>query len=205
LKDNILNIIGSPARARILQMLSDRPRSLSELAGHLNLTPQAVLKHLKMLHRAGIIEVTPIEGSRPAGVKQMIRLARPIFIDLDSQAGLEWVEAYVSTDAQGVAYEGRRIELLKALNQLGVEEAALLRRIRLLRARVRRLVKELFELEYMKSFLRRGCGCSVIDEALILSQMMGEEVSKVAEALHMSEASTLDALHKTAKFMLHSS
>jgi len=52
----ILDILGNENRRRILQLLSCRPFYFNEMAKRLDLGPKAVIDHLEMLERAGLIE-----------------------------------------------------------------------------------------------------------------------------------------------------
>jgi ArsR family transcriptional regulator len=52
----ILDILGNENRRRILQLLSFRPFYFNEMAKRLDLGPKAVIDHLEMLERAGLIE-----------------------------------------------------------------------------------------------------------------------------------------------------
>jgi ArsR family transcriptional regulator len=52
----LLNILGNENRRRILQLLSFRPFYFNEIAKRLDVGPKAVIDHLEMLERAGLIE-----------------------------------------------------------------------------------------------------------------------------------------------------
>lgn len=52
----LLDILGNENRRRILQLLSFRPFYFNEMAKRLDLGPKAVINHLDMLERAGLIE-----------------------------------------------------------------------------------------------------------------------------------------------------
>ena len=52
----LLDILGNENRRKILQLLSHRPYYVSEIVGQLNVGPKAILGHLDMLERAGLIE-----------------------------------------------------------------------------------------------------------------------------------------------------
>ncbi|NLX38046.1 MAG: helix-turn-helix domain-containing protein [Methanothrix sp.] len=52
----ILDILGNENRRRILQLLSCRPFYFNEMAKRLDLGPKAVIDHLEMLERAGLVE-----------------------------------------------------------------------------------------------------------------------------------------------------
>lgn len=53
---NVLQIVGNETRRRILTLLSEEPHYISQIARKLDVTQPAVLKHLSLLQRAGLIE-----------------------------------------------------------------------------------------------------------------------------------------------------
>ena len=54
--DKILQIIGNETRRKILTLLAKEPRYISEIAKILEVTQPAILKHLSILEKAGLIE-----------------------------------------------------------------------------------------------------------------------------------------------------
>ncbi len=52
----LLDILGNENRRKILKLLSQRPYYISEIVNQLNVGPKAILGHLDMLERAGLIE-----------------------------------------------------------------------------------------------------------------------------------------------------
>ncbi len=52
----LLDILGNENRRRILQLLSFRPFYFNEIAKRLDVGPKAIIDHLDMLERAGLIE-----------------------------------------------------------------------------------------------------------------------------------------------------
>ena len=55
--------LAEPSRRRILDLLRDRERSVSDLVDRLELSQPGVSKHLKVLREAGLVAVRP-EGKR---------------------------------------------------------------------------------------------------------------------------------------------
>jgi DNA-binding transcriptional ArsR family regulator len=58
-----LKALGEPRRLEILELLRFGPRSVGEIAQHVDVTQQAVSQHLAVLDRAGLVEATR-EGTR---------------------------------------------------------------------------------------------------------------------------------------------
>jgi len=52
----LLTILGNENRRRILQLLSRRPYYISEISERLDVGPKAIIEHLDLLSRAGLIE-----------------------------------------------------------------------------------------------------------------------------------------------------
>lgn len=52
----LLDILGNENRRKILKLLSHRPYYISEIVNQLNVGPKAILGHLDILERAGLIE-----------------------------------------------------------------------------------------------------------------------------------------------------
>jgi DNA-binding transcriptional ArsR family regulator len=54
--DAALKALAEPHRRAILTLVSGDPRSVGEIASHLDITTQAVSRHLKVLHDAGLVD-----------------------------------------------------------------------------------------------------------------------------------------------------
>jgi len=54
--DKVLQIVGNETRRRILTLLSEEPQYISQIAKKLDVTQPAILKHLSLLQKAGLIE-----------------------------------------------------------------------------------------------------------------------------------------------------
>jgi DNA-binding transcriptional ArsR family regulator len=61
--DAALKALAEPHRRAILTLVSADPRSVGEIASHLDITTQAVSRHLKVLHDAGLVDERR-EGTR---------------------------------------------------------------------------------------------------------------------------------------------
>lgn len=51
-----LEVVGNETRRRILELLSDEPQYISQIAKKLDVTQPAILKHLAVLEKTGLIE-----------------------------------------------------------------------------------------------------------------------------------------------------
>ena len=54
--EQLLEIVGNETRRRILALLSEKPHYISEISKKLDVTQPAILKHLALLEKAGVIE-----------------------------------------------------------------------------------------------------------------------------------------------------
>jgi DNA-binding transcriptional ArsR family regulator len=61
--DAALKALAEPNRRTILTLVAAEPRPVGDIAGHLDITPQAVSRHLKVLHEAGLVDERR-EGTR---------------------------------------------------------------------------------------------------------------------------------------------
>jgi DNA-binding transcriptional ArsR family regulator len=61
--DAALKALAEPHRRDILKLVSSQARPVGDIAGHLDITPQAVSRHLKVLREAGLVDERR-EGTR---------------------------------------------------------------------------------------------------------------------------------------------
>ena len=65
--EEILDLLGNETRREILQLLSERPCYVSQLSQELNVGQKAIIEHLELMRRVGILntELRKIEKGRP--------------------------------------------------------------------------------------------------------------------------------------------
>jgi len=90
----LLDILGNENRRRILQLLSFRPFYFNEMAKRLDVGPKAVIDHLEMLERAGLVECYQEQGRR-----KYFRIARRTVLEVAVSPHSYGVRAYLSEDA----------------------------------------------------------------------------------------------------------
>jgi DNA-binding transcriptional ArsR family regulator len=61
--DAALKALAEPHRRVILELVAGEPRPVGDIASHLDITPQAVSRHLKVLREAGLVDERR-EGTR---------------------------------------------------------------------------------------------------------------------------------------------
>ncbi len=90
----LLDILGNENRRRILQLLSFRPFYFNEIAKRLDVGPKAVIDHLEMLERAGLIECYQDQGRR-----KYFRIARKTVLEVAVSPHTYGVRAFRSESA----------------------------------------------------------------------------------------------------------
>ena len=79
----VLEALAEPSRRRIVELLQDGERSVSELVGGTGLAQPAVSKHLRVLKEAGLVEV------RREAQRRLYRIRPQPLAELDA-----WLEPY---------------------------------------------------------------------------------------------------------------
>lgn len=78
----ILDIIGNETRRKILYLLAEEPRYFIQLSKELEISQQAVLKHLEILERHGFIKSYRAKSDLPAPERKYYRLSRSIYLSI---------------------------------------------------------------------------------------------------------------------------
>ena len=103
----LLDILGNENRRRILQLLSFRPFYFNEIAKRLDVGPKAIIDHLEMLERAGLIECYHDQSRR-----KYFRIAMNTVLEIAVSPHSYGVRAYRSEGSPE-----SRIEDLHEMNQ----------------------------------------------------------------------------------------
>jgi len=91
---DLLDILGNENRRRILQLLSFRPFYFNEIAKRLDVGPKAVIDHLEMLEKSGLIECYHEQGRR-----KYFRIVRRTVLEVAVSPHSYGVRAYRSEGA----------------------------------------------------------------------------------------------------------
>lgn len=195
LPEDLLELAGSPTRLKLIQLLSERPRSLAELAEGLKVTPQAVLKHLRALEERRVVRTLSLE--RPLGglVRQLYALMLPIEVarDADADAISVHIHAYhgrPSAELLPKRAKASRQTLLKHLEELRDERRALARRLRAVREKEDRLFREGVELQRIEAKMIEEARCNPLEEVLLkafLHPRAEDELGNIARHLKVSQ------------------
>jgi DNA-binding transcriptional ArsR family regulator len=96
-----LKALAEPRRQEILRVVRSGPRSVGEIAAHIDITQQAVSQHLQVLADAGLLAV------RREGTRRLYAIRPEGFTSLDEflaelwPTGLDRLKAAVEADSRG--------------------------------------------------------------------------------------------------------
>ncbi|MCP8308860.1 MAG: helix-turn-helix domain-containing protein [archaeon] len=78
--DLLLDILGNETRRRILKLIAEEPRYLLQMARELEVSQQAILKHLDLLQHHGLISMFSAESEFAAPKRKYYELARSLYL-----------------------------------------------------------------------------------------------------------------------------
>ena len=104
--DELLNVLGNETRRRILQLLAEEPKYLLQLARNMDVTQQAILKHLNILVRYGLIASHEAKSTLAAPPRKYYCLARSLCLSVGLTPNT------VDFDAQEITPEAEASKLL---------------------------------------------------------------------------------------------
>lgn len=194
---SVLKVACSPTRLRILNLLTSRPYTMQELASLLEVTPQAVMKHLKVLERYGLVKSVELEGFG----KQVVCLTRFVDTYTYSDRSLDSISIYVAKTSQtsesDLEFEAK--SFAETLHEVDDEIYLLKRRLKALKNKEHRLYKRLIELHNLKQSILSKRGFTTID-SLVLGILESKDPQKTAEevakALNRSNEEIFELMKK---------
>ena len=74
--DRLFHALGEPTRRRMVELLGERPQSVSALADRFGITLTAISQHLRLLEEAGLVRTEKLGRTRscqlqPSGLAQL--------------------------------------------------------------------------------------------------------------------------------------
>ena len=189
----LLDILGNENRRRILQLLSFRPFYFNEMAKRLDVGPKAVIDHLEMLERAGLVECYQDQGRR-----KYFRIARKTVLEIAVSPHSYGVRAYLSEDAPKV-------------EDIGSEDAGPAQNMKLLRdeltlleekrRELRRLLSEIesreMEIKQIASAAAEAYAEDLLESEILSALLCGNSIaSDLAMRLEVPEIVVVDRLQK---------
>jgi ArsR family transcriptional regulator len=186
----LLDILGNENRRRILQLLSFRPFYFNEMAKRLDVGPKAVIDHLEMLERAGLIECYHDQSRR-----KYFRIAQKTVVEIAVSPHSYGVRAYRSEQVPvAEAGESKDLKLLqKELGQLEEQRRDLRKQLEEIEARdmeikrhavmgIQSYAQDQLEAEILVALLSGGSSAPSLAEKLEVPMILVEETLKGLEA-----------------------
>jgi ArsR family transcriptional regulator len=184
----LLDILGNENRRRILQLLSFHPFYFNEMAKRLDVGPKAVIDHLEMLERAGLVECYQDRGRR-----KYFRIARKTVLEIAVSPHSYGVRAYHSEDMPRVEEEVLNQDMMLLKEELaGLEQKRLELRILLDQIESREM-----EIKKVASKAAKSYAQNQLDEE-ILTALLASDADSVhlADRLEIPEIVVSDRLKR---------
>ena len=184
----LLDILGNENRRRILQLLSFRPFYFNEMAKRLDVGPKAVIDHLEMLERAGIVECYQEQGRR-----KYFRIARKTVLEVAVSPHSYGVRAYLSEDAPRLEDDG----LAQDMKVLRDELSSLQEKRLELRTLLDRIESREMEIRQIACSAARSYAESQLEAEILTALLSGDVQSpELAARLEVPEIVVLDRLKR---------
>jgi len=184
----LLDILGNENRRRILQLLSFRPFYFNEMAKRLDVGPKAVIDHLSILERAGLIECYQNQGRR-----KYFRIARKTVLEVAVSPHSYGVREYRFEEAPKLETLELATDMKLLQSELGILEER--------RRELRKLIGEIEarEMEIMRlaaGALQSNAKDQLESEILVALLAGGSNSFDVANRLEVPEAVISDRLKR---------
>ena len=184
----LLDILGNENRRRILQLLSFRPFYFNEMAKRLDVGPKAVIDHLEMLERAGLVECYQEQGRR-----KYFRIARKTVLEVALSPHSYGVRAYLSEDAPRLEDDG----LAQDMKVLRDELSSLQEKRLELRTLLDRIESREMEIRQIACSAARSYAESQLEAEILTALLSGDVQSpELAARLEVPEIVVLDRLKR---------
>ena len=95
--EELLNLLGNNTRRRILQLLANEPRYFIELAREIGVGQQALLKHLSLLERSGLIVSYKARG-RGGPDRKYFKLNKDLYMTISLTGEIVGIRLYDLSD-----------------------------------------------------------------------------------------------------------
>ena len=184
----LLDILGNENRRRILQLLSFRPFYFNEIAKRLDVGPKAVIDHLVMLERAGLIECYQEQGRR-----KYFRIIRKTVLEVAVSPYSYGVRAYRFEE---IPKEDDNV-MVPDMNLLRDELNVLMEKRRELRDLLDKVESREMEVKHLVSGLARNNSHDLLESEILVALLSGESTaSDLAVKLEVPEIMVLDRLKR---------
>jgi len=188
----LLDILGNENRRRILQLLSFRPFYFNEMAKRLDVGPKAIIDHLEMLEKAGLVECYQDRGRR-----KYFRIARKTVLEVALSPHSYGVQAYLCEDIPQESVGQELMPRSQELTSLKDQLAALKEKRRELRALLDQVESEEMAVKQKACQAVRIQATSQLDEEILAALLSGDaEGAELAMRLEVPEIVVEDRLRK---------
>ena len=188
----LLDILGNENRRRILQLLSFRPFYFNEMAKRLDVGPKAVIDHLEMLERAGLVECYQEQGRR-----KYFRIARRTVLEVAVSPHSYGVRAYLSEDAPKDYQDAEENEPSFDLKLLCDELSILEKKRHELRELLAEIESREMEIRQKASSVAGTHAKNQLESEVMTALLCGvANATDLATRLEVPEAVVLDSLNK---------
>ena len=168
----LLDILGNENRRRILQLLSFRPFYFNEMAKRLDVGPKAVIDHLVMLERAGLVECYQDTGRR-----KYFRIVRKTVLEVAVSPHSYGVRAFLSEDVPKVEDNGLVPDMKLLRDELSTLEEKRLE----LRALLDRIESREMEIKHIACSTARSYAENQLEAEILTALLSGD-----ADATHLA-------------------
>ncbi|MCK9565712.1 MAG: helix-turn-helix domain-containing protein [Methanothrix sp.] len=189
----LLDILGNENRRRILQLLSFRPFYFNEMAKRLDVGPKAVIDHLVMLERAGLVECYQDQGRR-----KYFRIVRKTVLEVAVSPHSYGVRAFLSEDAPiedaPTVEDNGLVQNMKILR----DELSTLEEKRLeLRALLDRIESREMEIKHIACSTARSYAQNQLEAEILTALLSGDaDATHLAMKLEVPEIVVIDRLKR---------
>jgi ArsR family transcriptional regulator len=184
----LLDILGNENRRRILQLLSFRPFYFNEMAKRLDVGPKAVIDHLEMLERAGLIECYQDQGRR-----KYFRIIRKTVLEVAVSPNSYGVRAYRSEDAPRAEFKEMTPDMKLLRDELDTLEG----KRRELRGLLEEVESREMEIKQIAAGAARSSARDQLESEILVALLSGRsKVADLAERLEVPEIVVEDRLKR---------
>ncbi len=184
----LLDILGNENRRRILQLLSFRPFYFNEMAKRLDVGPKAIIDHLVMLERAGLVECYHDQGRR-----KYFRITRKTVLEVAVSPHSYGVRAYISEDAPAKEDSGLALDMKLLRDELSTLEEKRLE----LRTLLDQIESRVMEIKQVACSVARSYAQNQLDAEILTALLSGDgKASELAMRLEAPEIMVIDRLKR---------
>lgn len=192
--------VTSRTKIHILDLLSSRPRCLSELADITSVSTQGISKQLKSLVADGLVRIVIVnrDKSSKSLIRAYYKLDKPLYLYSGREdERLSLFMSLKSPRSYRIPKEKKHASRILAETEDGLNQ--LKRRLRLLRNRESRIFEEMTELECFKDHVVGELKCSPVEEYLLRAFLYSrneDDLTKAAGYFGLSQEEVQKTISK---------